>query len=224
MLKAESARKLAAYVEQGGILISEGLPGYFGDRGKVGTVQPNHGLDRVFGAVENYVEFTPDLLENLNLTVRGAQIPGRYFLQAYRPTGGTVAGNYSDGQVAAVEYQFGKGRTLLIGTFPGGGYYLHHSAPARAFFAGLLDWAKVQPRVKSDSPGTQSRLHTGTGGTYLWVVNPARAGKPVTVDLSAAQGPFEAGEDVWGGRRVTVKGRTVQVEAGDRDVAVVRLK
>ncbi|MDQ6700987.1 MAG: beta-galactosidase, partial [Acidobacteriota bacterium] len=40
MLKAETARKLQAFVERGGSLISEGLPGYFGDHGKAGTVQP----------------------------------------------------------------------------------------------------------------------------------------------------------------------------------------
>ena len=224
MLKAESARKIAAYVEQGGILISEGVPGYFGDRGKVGTVQPNHGLDRVFGAKESYVEFTPDLLENLTLTVRGAHIPGRYFLQAYALTGGTAVGTYSDGKVAAVENAFGKGRSLLIGTFPGAGYYLHHTAAARAFFAGLLDWAKAEPRLKTSTTGIQARLHEGAGGTYLWVVNPSRDPKTIAVNFSAAQGPFEAGQDVWGGQTVSVKGRTVQVQTSDRDVAVIRLK
>ena len=34
------------FVEQGGTLISEGLPGYFGDRGHVGKVQPNLGTVR----------------------------------------------------------------------------------------------------------------------------------------------------------------------------------
>jgi beta-galactosidase len=83
MLKSESAKKLMEYVRAGGALISEGLPGYFGDHGKVGTVQPNYGLDQMFGAKESYVEFTPDILDNLTMKVRGSQIYGRYFLQAY---------------------------------------------------------------------------------------------------------------------------------------------
>ena len=49
MLTAEHAKALAAWVEKGGTLISEATPGYFGDRGKVGTVQPHNGLDVVFG-------------------------------------------------------------------------------------------------------------------------------------------------------------------------------
>ena len=41
MLRSETAAKLRQYVEQGGTLVSEGLPGYFGDHGHVGMVQPN---------------------------------------------------------------------------------------------------------------------------------------------------------------------------------------
>src|SRR5262249_38401299 len=83
MLSEATARKLIEYVEQGGHLISEGLPAYFGDRGRAGTAQPNLGLDKLFGAKESYVEFTPDLLDHLTLSVRGHRIPGRVFLQEY---------------------------------------------------------------------------------------------------------------------------------------------
>src|SRR5205085_12024357 len=83
MLKSDSGKKLIAYVQNGGFLISEGLPAYFGDHGKGGTVQPYYGLDALFGAKESYVEFTPDLLDDLTFKVRGASVNGRYFLLAY---------------------------------------------------------------------------------------------------------------------------------------------
>jgi beta-galactosidase len=175
----------------------------------------------VFGARESYVEFTPDLLEKLTLTVRGARIPGRYFQQEYKTAGGTAAGAYDGGHIAAIEHTYGKGRTLLIGTFPGGGYFLHPSEDARRFFAGLLEWAKVEPRVRLQGAGMQARLHTGEGGTYLWVVNPNRTPQKAMVTVPRA---FERGEDVWGGRAVAVTGRTVRLEVGDRDVAVIRLQ
>ena len=91
------------YVAKGGKLISEGCPGYFGDGGTVGAVQPNLGLDQLFGAREDYVQFTPDLLDKLTLTVRDKQIGGGYFLQEYKLAGGQAAGNYSNGHIAAVE-------------------------------------------------------------------------------------------------------------------------
>jgi beta-galactosidase len=114
-------------VEQGGTLVSEGCPGYFGARGKVGTVQPNLGLDALFGAREAYVEFTPDISDDLTLAVKGLNqpVPGALFIQVYEPTGGSVVGTFAEGygevggQPAVVEHRAGAGRTLLVGTFPG---------------------------------------------------------------------------------------------------------
>ncbi len=220
MLKEASARKLVEFVERGGYLISEGLPAYFGDRGKVGTVQPNYGLDRLFGARESYVEFTPDLNDDLTLNVRGYEINGRYFRQEYALAGGTAAGTYRNGRLAAVANKYGQGRTLLIGTFPGGGYYLHHLPSQKAFFRTLVG----AQQLTSSDPQVQARLHTGAGGTYLWVVNPLRATRTVTVALAANYGPFSSAEDLWDQQKVSVSGRRVTITLNDRDVAVVQLK
>ncbi len=220
MLKAASAKKVLEYVRDGGILISEGLPAYFGDHGKVGTKQPNYGLDEVFGARESYVEFTPDILDNLTLNVRGSEINGRYFLQAFQLAGGVAAGAYKDGKLAAVEHAFGKGKALLIGSFPGGGYYLHHSAGGKEFFAGLLDWAGLQQQVKTSATGAQARLHTDSTGGYLWVVNPERSER--TIEVTVPDG-YRGTEDVWGNQKITSDGRKIGVKVSDRDVAVIRL-
>src|ERR1700735_5158892 len=91
MLKQSTADKLRAYVAKGGKLVSEGCPGYFGDGGTVGEVQPNLGLDELFGAKETYVQFTPDLLGKLSLTVRDQTIGGQFFLQEYALAGGQAA-------------------------------------------------------------------------------------------------------------------------------------
>ena len=221
MLKPETAKKLIGYVEQGGSLISEGLPAYFGDRGRIGTVQPNYGLDRLFGARETYVEFTPDLLEGLKLRVRGTEIYGHNYLQEYALEGGTVAGTYENGHTAAVENRFGKGKTLLIGTYPGSGYYHHHSPTAKAFFAGLLEWAGLQQQVRVNVAEVKARLHMGAGGTNLWVVNPTREARDVTVTLPRA---VENGQDLWIGAPVIVHGKELQVHISGRDAAVIRLR
>ncbi|MBI3469852.1 MAG: beta-galactosidase [Candidatus Solibacter usitatus] len=220
-LKEASAKKLIAYVEQGGTLISEGLPAYFGERGKVGVRQPNYGLDGLFGARESYVEFTPDLLDSLTLEVQGRKIAGRFFLQAYEPSGGTVAGRYADGKSAAVEHRAGKGRALLIGSFPGGGYFRHHAPDTKAFFAGLLDWAGIRQMVRVSDPLVKARLHSGPGGTYLWAINPTRARREVRISLNEA---FTAGRDIWQSSTPRVSGRTVEAAVEDRNAAVVRLE
>ena len=220
-LKEATARKLIAYVEQGGTLVSEGFPAYFGERGKVGTRQPNYGLDALFGARENYVEFTPDLLDDLTLDVQGKKVSGRFFLQAYEPSGGRVAGRYADGKTAAVERRAGKGRALLIGTFPGGGYFKHHAPETRAFFAALLDWAGIRQIARVSDPLVKARLHAGQGGTYLWVVNPTRTPRTVAVSLADS---FKTGRDVWRQAKPQVTGQTIELTVSDRDAAIVRLE
>jgi beta-galactosidase len=222
MLKKATVDKLRDYVTRGGKLISEGLPAYFGEGGTVGTVQPNLGLDQLIGARETYVQFTPDILDKLTLTVRGKQIGGAYFLQEYRLAGGQAAGQYLNGHIAAVEHSSGAGKTLLIGTFPGGSYYRNHSLSTREFFAGLLNWAGVQPRLQSSDPQVKARLHEGAGGTYLYVVNPTPTRKTATISLPMA---FQRAEELWQESGApSVNGKTVTVEVEDRNAAVIRLR
>ena len=222
-LTADSARKLETYVRNGGILVSEGCPGYFGEHGKVGTRQPNFGLDTLFGARESYVEFTPDLLEKLTLQVHGKPIGGRYFLQQFALAGGKAAGAYAGNTIAAVEHTAGKGRTLLIGTFPGASYFLHHSPETRAFFAGLLPWAGVKQRLTVNDPTLQARLHTGPGGTYLWVVNPGRAPRTATVTLANS---YKTATELWqsGVAAPKLLNNQLQLTIQDRNAAVIHLE
>jgi beta-galactosidase len=51
-------------------------------------------------------------------------------------------GWYGDGRVAAVDHNFGKGKTRLIGTMIGSGYYTHPGKKV-AFFARLLYFTAV---------------------------------------------------------------------------------
>jgi beta-galactosidase len=222
MLKRETADRLKEYVRNGGTLICEGLPAYFGDRGHVGTVQPNFGLDALFGAREKYVEFDPDLSEQLTFEVNGNKVYGRYFRQDYDLAGGKDAGQYSNGNTAAVENTLGQGRTLLMGSFPGAGYYLHHGTATKQLFAGFLKMAGVTPQIAIDDASVQARLHRGEGGTHIWVTNPTRADKQVTVTLAA--GEFSSAEDVWGGTAIAQSGRkfTMSVPARDAVVAMLR--
>jgi beta-galactosidase len=221
MLKQETAAKLRGFVEQGGTLICEGLPGYFGDHGHVGTVQPNYGLDEVFGARESYVEFTPDISNDLMLEVKGSKIYGRFFRQDYALHGGDAVGHYSNGSIAAVEHKFGQGRTLLIGSFPGGGYFHHHGAATKDLFASFLGMAGVVPRLTVDDSKVQARLHQGAGGAYLWVTNPTGDSRSVKVELAES---FQSGEDIWGKQSVALVGRQVSVSVGGRDAAVIALR
>ena len=223
MLKKVTVAKLRSYVEQGGTLISEGLPGYFGDQGRAGPTQPNNGMDKLFGARERYVEFTPDLLDKLTFEVNGHQIFGRYFLQEYEATTGRAVGKYENGHTAAIINQLGRGRTLLIGTYPGAGYALHRSPESKAFFAELLKFGGVEPQLQTNNANVQARLHSGSGGNYIWLTNPTRSPVTTTISAGSLSPKFQSAKDAWGDLNVTVSGPRLTVTVPPRDAAVIAL-
>lgn len=225
MMHPETVEKLKAYVHNGGTLICEGLPAYFGEHGHVGTVQPNYGLDELFGARESYVEFLADIHDELKMEVDGNQIFGRYFFQEYEPKGsGKAIGHYPNGSVSAIANKAGKGQTVLMGSFPGGGYYKHHGTGTRTLFASFLKTAGISPRVSVTDNEVQARVHMGDGGTNLWVINPSRTARDVTVTLQSEIGRFSSGEDKWNKLPVRVAGQQISVNVPARDAAVIALR
>ena len=225
MLAKESTDKLRAWVEAGGTLVAEGCPAYFSDHGRVGTTQPGNGLDELFGCRETYVEFTPDLLDDLELHVDGSTVHGGVFLQAYEPTTGTAVGWYPDGKVAAVDHEVGRGRTRLVGTFPSVGYHRHHDQGTGSYFARLLDWAGRRQRVRVTDPRLTARLHDGDGGRYLWLLNPSREPVRATVTLAPAEKDHSDVRVRWGAAAAAsvVDGHSLDVRIPARDGVVVEL-
>ncbi len=197
-------------------------PGYFGDRGHVDTVQPNLGLDELVGVRESYVEFTPDLLNDLKLNLDGVPVWGGLFLQAYQPNIGKPVGWYEDGQVAAVDHTFGEGQTKLIGTMVGSGYYTHPGNRSAVFLARLMEFVGKQQHVWCSDPRVKARLHNGKGGMYLWVANPTRRKLPIRLEIGVAWGSFSSARSLWGNDAET-DGHTITLTAGARDVSVIAL-
>lgn len=210
------ARRIAAWVEAGGVLISEACPAYFGDRGRVGTVQPNFGLDAIFGATEAHVEFMPDIAGRDMIQCDGHDIRCGGFRQVYEATTGEVLGHFGTAEQgpAIVGNTHGKGRTLLIGSHVSAGHYAAEAPGNRAWFDWCLHWAGIHPRVTSTNPHLVCRLHESSAGRYLWIVNPDRAPQSARVTLDGAP---VAGQVLWGdgidGGRAVVGGRDAVVLA-----------
>ncbi|CAA9296320.1 MAG: GH42 [uncultured Chloroflexi bacterium] len=243
-LAQTTATRLRSWVERGGTLISEGCPAYWDEHAHVGTAQPNLGLDQVFGARQEYVEFTPDLLNGLTFEWQGIEIPAGVFLQSFDASGGRIAGRYtgdvagpSAGNVAAVEHTFGEGSTLLFGTFPGYGHFHTPTESSRHFFAMLLEWAGVRQHVRVLSTpedrsgrwrGATARLHAPLPGqpdtgSYLWVTNPGHDAANLQLRLADRWKPAGAVRMLWGEDPPRVAGNTIEVVVRGRDAAVIRL-
>ena len=226
LLTDDQAKRIAAWVQAGGTLISEGCPGYFNGTGFAGTVQPNLGLDQVFGALEDEVEFTPDILDDLQFTYKGQQLDGSLGIQTYRVTTGTAVGTYADGRIAAVENSFGKGKALLIGTHPAEAYARKQSATNRAFFGSLLDFAGISPWAQSSCIGVLARLQEAQDSrTYLWVVNTTNEEKEVELNLAQTVRATQIGRLAWGQGEARVLGnQKVLVRVPRKDAMIFELK
>ncbi|TCV74541.1 beta-galactosidase [Neorhizobium sp. S3-V5DH] len=220
MFTSEQARRLAAWVDKGGTLIAEACPGYFGDRGHVGQVQPNLGLDTVFGAREEEVEFMPDIGDRIALDFGDVAVKGGGFLQSYRLEGGTARGYFADGRLAVVEHAHGKGRTLLIGTNPSAAYYRSNGSANAGFFAALLDWSEVRRHVTLSNSALSARIHQGDTGNFLWLVNPTRESQTTLAEPAQGHGAPKPGPALWPAG-YTYDGGPVQVPA--RDVVILPL-
>ncbi|MGI6368682.1 MAG: beta-galactosidase [Anaerolineae bacterium] len=220
-LSPETIERLRRWVWAGGCLVSEGCPAYLDHRGHVSPTQPPPPLAELFGAHETSVEFTPDLLADLQLTVSDLPARGGTFLQAYRPTTGKAIGWYEDGQVAAIENHWGQGRTLLVGSMLGAGISAHPDEPA-PLLRWLLNWAGIEPHLCCSHPQVQARLHRGPTGLWLWVINPTREQATVQIALGSQWRSLSVGEVHWGGSAWEKEGR-IHVTVGGRDATVVAL-
>lgn len=224
MLPQAAAKALAAWVRDGGRLVSEGCPAYFDGRGRAGTRQPNFGLHEIFGALQEHVEFTPDLLPNERVDLGTGSIRGvAAYLQTYTEQGGTASGWDGQGRIIAVDHAFGDGATRLIGTSVGTAYNLSPDGETAGFFEGILRWADVTPHVQTSDTGLTARLHGGAGGTFLWVTNPTHTGIESTLTLAPAWVPVGDVGVHWGTGPEQVSGTRISITVGARDAAILKI-
>lgn len=221
MFTAEQAARIKAWVEKGGTLIAEACPGYFGDRGHVGQVQPNMGLDTLFGVRQVDVEFMPDIGDRIKFRFGDMAVDGGGYLQSYVLNGGNGRGDFSDGRLAVVENSFGRGRTLLIGTNPSVAYHQTDGKANGRFFAELLKWSGATPHVTLSNRAVFARVHKGESGGFLWLVNPSRTPQTIEVSIAEELGRLAAGPAIWPIGHVQDSGTSVVVPA--RDVLILKL-
>ncbi len=147
------------------------------------------------------------------------RLAGGGFLQAYQPTTGRERGRFEDGRIAIVENRFGAGRTLLVGTHPGAGYFRTSSADNRRYFAEVFAWTGRTQQVAVSDNLVQARLHEGMSGRVLWLLNPTRERRRVTVTIDGR--PARLGAAFWAGADADAAEDMATVPP--RDVLVLRL-
>ncbi len=191
MFPEAAAAHLRQYVAQGGTLVSEARLGWNNERGLAAERIPGMGLADVMGAREVAVETVRadaaamhwDATDVVNLGT-DATVPGRWYREVLEPlsSDARVVATYGDGAAAAVASRFGRGRTLLIGSYVSAAYQSTPSDAAARFFGGLLEWAGVVRPVDVRGGTLEVRLLETDGDLLFIALNHGDA--PVDADVT----------------------------------------
>jgi beta-galactosidase len=210
MLAQPVADALKAYVREGGTLISEARPAWNDARGFANPRIPGLGLDELFGArekelraaehVEMIVEALPDgplslvsgrtvaglaFAEHLEITRQGTRVLARF-----------PGGNGQPGDPAVVMSEYGRGRAVLIGSFPAAAF---EADPDKArssgdLLAALTALAGVAPdvRIAGGAGVVETRILESQAAMMLIGINHAETPQKVTMTF----GP-DMPEAIW---------------------------
>jgi beta-galactosidase len=117
MITADEATALKHYVETGGHLFTEARPGWVNENGHAEGAIPGFGWTEMFGVRETSI----DPAKEVNVKWTNAEFTTANFAEHFLVLDqrARVVATYSDGTPAAYEHVFGKGSTILLGSFAG---------------------------------------------------------------------------------------------------------
>jgi beta-galactosidase len=223
MMTDAQTERIAEWVKTGGILVSEGCPGYLGGRGKAREIQPGGILARVFGVNEADVMFIPDILDNRRVDISGSQILTGEYLQTYTLTESREVGAVDGACLAAINI-WGAGKTMLIGTSPSLAYHLTKDAANKSYFKWLSEFYNFKPEVSITNSALTARLSSNGGERYryLWIINPSECPQTAEVRVETGIDDFRA---LWlGGEAKILDSHAVSVRINAKDAIVASLR
>jgi beta-galactosidase len=180
MLEQRAAATLRAFVRQGGTLVAEARLAWNDERGHAFDRIPGHGLWEVMGARERTVETVRAKGATMRWTGKdlpgvasGTILAGRWYRETLEPASPSarVVAEFEDGSPAAVMSTYGRGRTLLLGTYASAAHQASPTADGDRFFSALAEWAgAVRPIDVTGSPIEARHLEAGDD-TLLFLFN-----------------------------------------------------
>ena len=233
-------RKLVDFVRDGGTLVTEARCGWVDEKGFSSPVIPGAGLSDALGCRESELLPIPKTSaikiksphESIPLLKAGDTLDAIFFEESFEVfrRESRVLADFSDGRPAIVFAPYGKGRVMIVGSFPGSAYHHFKNPNNGKFFAGLAAWLKIQKAVEitTAEPGAlvEGRVLEGEGYKILFGFN--RGEKVSAVRFAVAiRGSRAAASEAETGQAVAcpvVGGRAVVSKTlGPGEVWVVHL-
>ena len=235
MIPEQSAAALAEYVRDGGTLVAEARLAWNNERGYASDRIPGLGLADVMGCREAAIATAPN--GRTAIRWRSADLPGlspgtvlpaRWYKETLEPLSpkARVVAQFDDGSAAAVMSTYGKGRTLMLGSYVSASAQSTPTVEAERFFAGLLEWAGVSLPIRvSGSPLEVRHLESGRDA-LVFVFNHGRDVAKAAVSLNRATGNYAA-TDLADGKNVPVTkiadGISIAIELPPAGVKVLKI-
>jgi len=161
MLSRNVGEGVARYIANGGTVVAEARLAWNDERGFSSDRVPGAGLDEVFGAkeklirpVENAKMFAAPAANLPGWTAGGAAAAEAFEEDLEPAAKARVLAKFSNGQPAIVENRYGKGRAILVGSFPALAYQRGHESSTKRLLLALARSAGISPPVRVTGAGT----------------------------------------------------------------------
>jgi beta-galactosidase len=184
MLSKDVAEGVARYVQNGGTAVAEARLAWNDERGFSSDRVPGFGLDEVFGAKEKLIRPVEKAsifvapTANLPGLRPGEAIAAEAFEEDLEPLANTrVLAKFANGEPAVVEKTCGRGKAILVGSFPALAYQRQHEGSTKRLLLALARAAGVSSEVEVSGPGTSEvevRRLTSDRAQILFTFNHAR--------------------------------------------------
>jgi hypothetical protein len=158
----------------------------------------------------------------------GDVLPARWYKETLEPLSSSarVVAQFADGAAAAVMSSYGKGRTLMLGSYVSASAQSTPTPESERFFAGLLQWAGVALPLRVTGTTIEARHLESGKETLLFLFNHGKQEARSEVWLRRDRGEDTA-VDLVDGRPVRLTrspdGVTVNVVLPSSGVQVLRI-
>jgi beta-galactosidase len=211
MLPERAAAVFKQYVADGGALVAEARLGWNNERGFASDRIPGIGLWEVMGCRETDVQTGEKGLASLSWSGEGIPgmkasdtLPGRWYEETLEPLSpdAKVVAQFTGGRPAAVLSRFGKGKTLMLGSFVSAAYQSMPSPAVERFYGGLLEWAGVTRPVEANPRGLEVRTLESGAETLVFAFNHTKEAMDAVVSLRT-KGRRVAAKDLVSGEAIS---------------------
>ncbi|MBS1874333.1 MAG: beta-galactosidase [Acidobacteria bacterium] len=200
MLPEASAAVLRAYVQSGGALVAEARLGWNNESGRASERIPGMGLWEVMGCRETDVQTGDKGRTALKWLANGDELAARWYEETLEPMSPSarVSARFADGRAAAVTSTYGRGRTLMLGSFISAAYQSGPTPAVARFYRSLLEWAGVELPVVTERGQVEVRYLESGSTTLVFAINHSK--QPVDAAFRLKGRRFEhrlEAQDAW---------------------------